>query len=539
MPGFLANKRFCQWLNYFSHAGFFKGWEKGVSLKLQELLNGINFIAVVGDLDREIDGIAHDSRQIEQNFAFVCYQGVVVDGHEYVSDAIEKGATAIISEKKLSLRQVQSKLLSEAKESSVSSDITWVQVKDGRLALALMAANWYNLPAEKLRIIGITGTNGKTSTAHFIQSIFTAAGFKMGIMGSIGHKFGSKFVAATTTTPESLQLQKLFMEMVDSGMDSVVMEITSHSLEQKRVAGIQFDAAVFTNLTQDHLDFHKDMQSYLNAKVKLFKQLKKGVAVLNADDDASQHIIQHLALERSEGQETSILTYGVEKPANLLVRNVNSTLSHLKFTIITPKGEIDVNLKQLGEYNLYNALAAAGVGLSFGIELDVIKTGLESAVVPGRFELVDCGQDFAVVVDYAHTPDALERFLTAARKITKGQLICIFGCGGDRDKGKRPIMGRIASEIADHIIITSDNPRTEKPVQIINEIEAGIKPGKNYDVIVDRSSAIARGIETAHSSDLVAIAGKGHENYQDLGDKRIHFDDREVAAEYIAKKLSM
>jgi len=504
-------------------------WEEGVSLKLQKLFNGINVISVVGDLDREIDGIAHDSRQIEQNFAFVCYQGVVVDGHKYASNAIEKGAKAVVSEKNLSL--------SKTKELSVPSDITWVQVKDGRLALALMAANWYNLPAAKLRIIGITGTNGKTSTAHFIHSIFTAAGFKMGIMGSIGHKFGNKFVSATTTTPESLQLQKLFREMVDSGMDSVVMEVTSHSLEQKRVAGIQFDAAVFTNLTQDHLDFHKDMQSYLNAKVKLFKQLKKGgVAVLNADDDASQHIIQHLALEQSEGPETSILTYGVEKPANLFVRNVNSTLSQLKFTIMTPKGEIDVNLKQLGEYNLYNALATAAVGLSFGIELDVIKTGLESAVVPGRFELVDCGQNFAVVVDYAHTPDALERFLTAARKITKGQLICIFGCGGDRDKGKRPIMGRIASEIADHVIITSDNPRTEKPVQIINEIEGGVKPGKNYDVIVDRSSAIARGIETARSSDLVAIAGKGHENYQDLGDKRIHFDDREVAAEYIAKK---
>ena len=494
-------------------------------MKLRQLLNGIKIISVVGNLDREIDGITHDSRQIEKNFAFICYQGVAVDGHEYIYDAIEKGATTVISEKDLSL--------SEAKELSSSGNITWVRVKDGRLALALMAANWYNVPAAKLRIIGITGTNGKTSTAHFTHAIFTAAGFKMGIMGSIGHKFGSKFIPAAATTPHPLQLQQLFREMVDSDMDSVVMEVTSHSLAQKRVAGIQFDAAVFTNLTQDHLDFHKDMQNYLDAKVKLFKQLKKqkSTAILNADDDASEYIIQKT--------EAPILTYGVEKSADVYVKNINSTLSRLKFTIVTPKGETDINLKLLGEYNLYNALAATGVGLSFGIELDVIKTGLESVVVPGRFELVDCGQDFAVVVDYAHTPDALKRLLTAARKTTEGRLICVFGCGGDRDKDKRPIMGRIASEIADHVIITSDNPRTEDPAQIAAEIEAGVKSEKNYDMIVDRSSAIARGIEIARSGDLVVIAGKGHENYQDFGDKRIHFDDREIAAEYIVKRLRM
>ncbi|MFQ6040834.1 MAG: UDP-N-acetylmuramoyl-L-alanyl-D-glutamate--2,6-diaminopimelate ligase [Candidatus Poribacteria bacterium] len=524
-------------------------------MKLQQLLNGINVISIDGNLDREIDGVAHDSRRVEPNFVFVCYQGIAVDGHEYISDAIEKGATAIISEKDLSLSKAKGVINNCPKELSLPANITWARVKDGRLALSLMAANWYNLPAANLRLIGITGTNGKTSTAHLIHAIFTAAGFKMGIMGSIGHKFGDKFVPAMTTTPDSLKLQQLLKEMVDDGMDSVVMEVTSHSLAQKRVAGIQFDAAAFTNLTQDHLDFHEDMQSYLDAKVELFKQLKKdkGIAILNADDDASQYIMQKLVSKESEGTsipngrssgiEFPLLTYGVEKPADLYVKHVNSTLSNLKFTIITPKGEADVNLKLLGEYNLYNALAAAGVGLSCGIELDAIKTGLESAVVPGRFELIDCGQDFAVVVDYAHTPDALERLLTASRKITEGRLICVFGCGGDRDRGKRPIMGRIASEIADYVIITSDNPRTEKPAQITAEIEAGVKQGKNkvheslYDVIVDRSSAIKRGIEIARSGDLVVIAGKGHENYQDFGDKRIHFDDREVAAEYIAKRL--
>jgi len=501
-------------------------------VKLQQLLNGVKTVSVVGNLDRDIDGIAHDSRQIKQNVAFVCYQGVAVDGHKFISDAIEKGATAVISEKDLSLSQ---------KKLSLLSGITWVRVENGRLALALMAANWYSVPAERLRIIGITGTNGKTSTAHFIHAIFTATGFRIGIMGSIGHKFGDKFVPAMTTTPESLQFQQLLREMVDSGMDSVVMEVTSHSLAQERVAGIHFDAAVFTNLTQDHLDFHSDMQSYLNAKVKLFEQLKRNrsIAIINADDDASQYIIRKT--------EAPILTYGMTEKNDLSVKNINSTLSSLKFTIVAPKEEIDVKLKLLGEYNIYNALAATGVALSFGVGLDVIKIGLESTVVPGRFELVDCGQDFAVAVDYAHTPDALKRLLTAARKIIdelssrelKGRLICIFGCGGDRDKEKRPIMGKIASEIADHVIITSDNPRTEEPSQIIAEIETGIKSEKCYDVIIDRRLAIEKGIELARSGDLVAIAGKGHENYQDFGNKRIHFDDREIAAEYITRKYKV
>ncbi len=489
-------------------------------MHLRAFLKGIEVIATTGDLEREIEGIACDSRYVERNFAFVCYQGVNVDGHEYISNAIDNGATAVISERKL----------------SVPEGVTWVQVKDGRLALAVMAANLHNVPAEQLKIIGITGTNGKTSTAHLIQSVFAAAGCKMGIVGSIGHKVGNQFIPATTTTPDALHLHKLFRDMVDDGEDSVVMEVTSHSLEQKRVAGIQFDVAVFTNLTQDHLDFHSDMQDYLDAKVKLFQQLKSNnsMAILNADDNASDYI--------RERTSASILTYGIEKPANLRATEVESTISRLSFTAITPEGNIDVQLKLLGEYNLYNALAAIGVGLSQRFALDVIKSGLESATVPGRFELVDCGQNFAVVVDYAHTPDALERLLKAARKITKGarshpenrgRLICVFGCGGDRDRGKRPIMGRIASEIADHIVITSDNPRTEEPEQITAEIEGGIKEGANCDVIISRNAAIARGIEIARNGDLVVIAGKGHENYQIFKDKRIHFDDREIATKHL------
>jgi len=319
--------------------------------------------------------------------------------------------------------------------------------------------------------------------------------------------------------------------MVDDGADSVVMEVTSHSLEQKRVAAIKFDAAVFTNLTLDHLNFHKDMQSYLDAKAKLFRQLTspKSAAIFNADDNNSEYIIKRT--------KARILTYGVQKTADLQAKNVSSTIRGLKFTAITPKGEVDIHLPLLGEYNLYNALAATGVGLAMGLELDVIKQGLESAFVPGRFELVDKGQDFAVVVDYAHTPDALERLLKAARNIIDNRLICVFGCGGDRDKSKRPIMGKIATKISDHVIITSDNPRPEEPDHITAEIEVGTVPNATYEIIANRIAAIARAIQIAEKNDLVVIAGKGHEDYQIFKDRRIHFDDREVAAEHLVERV--
>ncbi len=487
-------------------------------MKLDELINGIEIVKTVGSLNKEVVNITADSRQVKRDFAFVAYKGVSVDGHDYIPNAIENGATAVISERELL-------------EGEFPPDVTLLQTQDGRAAFALMSSNWYGNPESKLKIIGITGTNGKTSTAHLVHAIFTIAGGKMAIMGSITHRFGGKSVPASTTTPDSLTLHRLFREMVDDGANSVVMEVTSHSLEQKRVAAIKFDAAVFTNLTLDHLDFHKNMQNYLDAKTKLFAQLKsqKSAAIFNADDNNSEYIIKRT--------KARMLTYGVQKAADLQAKNVSSTIKGLKFTAITPKGEVDIQLKLLGEYNLYNALAAAGVGLAMGLELDVIKQGLESAFVPGRFELVDKGQDFGVVVDYAHTPDALERLLKAARNITDGQLICVFGCGGDRDKGKRPIMGRIATKISDQVIITSDNPRTEEPDNIIAEIEAGVVPNANYEIIADRNAAIAKAIQIAEKNDLVVIAGKGHEDYQIFKDRRIHFDDREVAAEHLAERL--
>ena len=487
-------------------------------MKLTELTNGVGIVKSLGNLNKEITDITTDSRQIKQNSAFVAYKGVNVDGHDYIPDAIKNGATVIISEKELAAEKYP-------------PNVTFLQTTDGRETFALISSNWYGNPEAKLKIIGITGTNGKTSTAHLVHSIFSVAGCKMAIMGSIEHKFGDKSFPAPTTTPNSLMLHRLFREMVDDDVNSVVMEVTSHSLAQKRVAAIKFDAAVFTNLTLDHLDFHQDMQCYLEAKTKLFGQLKspESVAIFNADDDNSEYIIART--------KARILTYGVHRPADLHAKNVNSTIKGLKFTAITPDGEVDIQLKLLGEYNLYNALAAAGVGLAMGLELDAIKSGLESAFVPGRFELVDKGQDFAVVVDYAHTPDALERLLKAARQITDSRLISVFGCGGDRDKGKRPIMGKIAAQISDHIIITSDNPRTEDPNQIIAEIQAGVIPNASCEIIPDRNAAIARAIQITEKNDLVVIAGKGHEDYQIFKDRRIHFDDREVAAKHLEERL--
>ena len=503
-------------------------------MTLKQLLKDVETILVKEATQRvaptsEIYGIAFDSRKVEKGYAFVCYEGVNQDGHDYIPDAIKRGAKAIISER-------QGNWIDD-------ENLSFIQVPDGRKALALIASNWYGNPASQLKIIGITGTNGKTSTAQMIKSIFNEAGIPPAVFGTIGYEYRDKFIPAKTTTPDPIILHRSFREFVSAGCVYAVMEATSQGLAQKRLAGIQFETAVFTNLTQDHLDYHKTMQNYLDAKTILFQQLSTdGVAILNADEPASEKIRKHI-------NKAKIMTYGVKNPADLQVKNVRSNLSELAFTAVTrliapdfsrvganPEGELDAQLKISGDYNIYNALAAIGVGLVHQIDLDKIQSGLKKARAPGRFELVDCGQDFAVVVDYAHTPDALENLLKAACKLTKNKLICMFGCGGDRDKTKRPIMGKIATTIADQTIITSDNPRTEEPAQIIMDIESGVNQSADYEIVVDRSSAIGRAIEIAQSNDVVVIAGKGHEDYQIFKDKRFHFDDREEAVKYLREK---
>ncbi len=480
-------------------------------MNLQRLLRGVGSLSSTGRIDKDIAGVASDSRAVEPGYAFVCYEGVNVDGHTFIPQAIQNGATTIIGEK----------------PQPVPPGVTYIQTSNGRIAFSLIAANWYGNPADRLKLIGITGTNGKTSTAHLAHSIFEAAGLKSGFMGTVGTSYADVFVEPTITTLEPLTLHELFRNIADSGVEYVIMETSSQGLAQHRLAGLTFETAVFTNLTQDHLDYHETMEEYLNAKMTLFQQLDpdSGLAVLNADDPASDAIRDKI--------NPPNLTFGVVQPADLSVSNVESTLKWLSFVADTPKGKIAANLRLLGDYNLYNALAAIGIGLHHNCPIEAIQTGLASTVVPGRFELVDRGQPFAVVVDYAHTPDGLENLLTAARKITQGNLISVFGCGGDRDRGKRPKMGNISATIADYSVITSDNPRTEEPDAILADIVEGLPDGASYDLIQDRRTAIGHAIELAKAGDLVTIAGKGHEPYQEINGVRYDFDDREVAAEFL------
>lgn len=480
-------------------------------MNLQRLLRGVGSLSSTGRIDKDIAGVASDSRAVEPGYAFVCYEGVSVDGHTFIPQAVQNGATTIIGEK----------------PQPVPPGVTYIQTPNGRIAFSLIAANWYGNPADRLKLIGITGTNGKTSTAHLAHSIFEAAGLKSGFMGTVGTSYADVFVEPTITTLEPLTLHELFRNIADSGVEYVIMETSSQGLAQHRLAGLTFETAVFTNLTQDHLDYHETMEEYLNAKMTLFQQLDpdSGLAVLNADDPASDAIRDKI--------NPPNLTFGVVQPADLSVSNVESTLKWLSFVADTPKGKIAANLRLLGDYNLYNALAAIGIGLHHNCPIEAIQTGLASTVVPGRFELVDRGQPFAVVVDYAHTPDGLENLLTAARKITQGNLISVFGCGGDRDRGKRPKMGNISATIADYSVITSDNPRTEEPDAILADIVEGLPDGASYDLIQDRRTAIGHAIELAKAGDLVTIAGKGHEPYQEINGVRYDFDDREVAAEFL------
>ena len=485
-------------------------------MNLQRLLQGVDILSSTGGLDKDIAGVASDSRAVEPGYAFVCYDGVNVDGHTFIPQAVQNGATTIIGKK----------------PQPVPPGVTYIQTPNGRIAFSVIAANWYGNPANRLKLIGITGTNGKTSTAHLAHSIFKAAGLKSGFMGTVGTSYANVFVEPTITTLEPLTLHELFRDIADAGVEYVIMETSSQGLAQHRLAGLTFETAVFTNLTQDHLDYHDTMEEYLNAKMMLFQQLNpdNGLAILNADDPASDSI-------RGQINPPS-LTFGVEGPADFSVSNVESTLKRLSFVANTPKGKISANLRLLGDYNLYNALAAIGIGLHHDCSIEAIQTGLESTVVPGRFELVDRGQPFAVVVDYAHTPDGLENLLTAARKITQGSLICVFGCGGDRDRGKRPKMGNISATIADHSVITSDNPRTEEPDTILTDIVEGLPDDASYDLIQDRRTAIGHAIQLAKGGDLVTIAGKGHEPYQEINGVRFDFDDREVAAEFLEQLKS-
>lgn len=475
-----------------------------------------------GSQDIEITSLTADSRKVETGSLFIALVGHNVDGHRFCSQAVEKGAVALLVEKGAELPQL--------------SDVAIIEVSDTRRALAIVADAFYGQPSHRLNLIGVTGTNGKTTTTHLIRSILEDHGFKTGLIGTISTVIGDEIVESKNTTPESVDLQHTLARMVEVGCQYAVMEVSSHALDQGRVRGAQFASAIFTNLTQDHLDYHHTMEEYQRAKGLFFVQLgntygsKYRPAILNADDSASASYAKITA--------APVITYGIDHEADVRATNLEISDSGIRFWLETWKGSLEVQLQLTGRFNVYNSLAAITASLIEGLPLTTIITSLAKIRgVDGRLERVDGGQNFTVFVDYAHTPDSLENALSTIRQFATGRVISIVGCGGNRDRSKRPKMARIAAELSDLAILTSDNPRREDPQAILDDMIAGLKSDErnftNYEVVVDRKEAIERAVREAKASDIVLIAGKGHETYQDFGDHVIHFDDREVALEAI------
>jgi UDP-N-acetylmuramoyl-L-alanyl-D-glutamate--2,6-diaminopimelate ligase len=476
-----------------------------------------------GDPAVDIRGIAYDSRQVKPGDLFVCIKGFRFDGHLFIDDAVERGAAAVAAESGRKVRNLS---------------VPVIYVPDTRRALGLFSAYFYGYPSRKLRLIGVTGTNGKTTTTYLIKSILESAGCKAGLIGTIHNMIGDQVIPTERTTPEAADLQGLFSQMAADGCQFAVMEVSSHALSLQRTAGTEFDIAVFTNLSQDHLDFHDNLQDYLEAKASLFSGLEgQGdhckAAVLNGDDQHSLYI--------AERSKAPVITYGIHTAADYRARDIDIRPGGLTYRLEHAGEALEVRLPITGYFNVYNSLAALAACRAAGIEPAAAVEGLSKASpVPGRLEPVDLGQDFAVMVDYAHTPDGLENVLETIRDLTKSRTIVVFGCGGDRDKGKRAVMGEIAGRLADVVIVTSDNPRSESPELICEAVGAGVKRtigDKYWEIAVDRRQAIRRAISLAEAGDTVLIAGKGHEDYQILADGIIHFDDREEASRALEERL--
>jgi UDP-N-acetylmuramoyl-L-alanyl-D-glutamate--2,6-diaminopimelate ligase len=465
--------------------------------------------------DVMVHGVRYDSRAVTPGDAFVALRGGTTDGHRHAAEAAAKGAAAVILEEDAAVADAY----------CAHTGVTKIVVPDTRTALAVTAANFYGHPSRSLRVVGVTGTNGKTTTTHVIRTILEAAGERVGLIGTIGYRIGADHLPATHTTPEAPVLQELLARMVEEGCTSAVMEVSSHALALRRVHGLRFAAAAFTNLTQDHLDFHGSMDAYAKAKAMLFRSLDAGaVAVTNADDPAGSRMVEHTA--------APVLRYGVNATADVRAENVRLGIDGTRLSIRRGTTTIDVATALIGRFNVQNLLAAWTVGVGLGIPDDVLRNGASSMKpVRGRFEQIAAPAGWTAVIDYAHTPDALASCLSTIREIlppaSGGRVITVFGCGGDRDRTKRPLMGAIAGRMSDITILTSDNPRSEDPLAIIREIRAGVDPGALVEEEPDRRTAIRRAAGIARTGDVVLIAGKGHETVQITGDRRVHFDDRE------------
>lgn len=479
-------------------------------MKLGEVLERVAVLANGADPAAEVVSLAYDSRRVQPGTLFFAILGTKADGHTFVPQALERGAVAVVSER-------------PAPEGLADR---WIQVCEIRRALSECARSFLGRPDHRLRLVGITGTNGKTTTAFILDSIFRAAGIPSGLFGTVEYRFAGRTVAAGNTTPESLDLLTYMEELVRAGGRAAVLEVSSHALAQERVWGFPFSVAIFTNLTRDHLDFHKDFENYFAAKRRLFEGLgapPPELAVLNADDPWARRLWEVGNPRR--------LTFGLNADADVKVRQVSQTSEGIRATLATPHGAVEIESRLLGRANLSNILAASAAALGMEIAPEKVQEGVAAlAAVPGRFERVDEGQPFLVVVDYAHTDDALRNVLKTARELTKNRLLAVFGCGGDRDRSKRPLMGEAAGSLADFVVLTSDNPRSEDPLLIMNDALVGLQKSKAEHIAeVDREAAIRKALERAGAGDVVVIAGKGHETYQILKDQTIPFDDREVA----------
>ncbi len=483
-------------------------------MRLGELAARVAGVLVEGEQDLEVTDVTHDSRKVQPGALFVAIRGLASDGNRFAEAARKRGAIAVAS------------------EAPPRAGIPWLQVGDAREALATLSAEFLGRPAEALTLVGVTGTNGKTTTAYLIDAALRAAGQRVGLLGTVQYRVGERLAEAVRTTPESSDLQKLLREMADASCSHAVLEVSSHSLALKRVHGCAFQVAVFTNLTRDHLDFHGDMDSYFAAKRVLFDTLLRedGHAIVNADDDR--------AAELARASRARVTTYGIEREADLRAEAITLSLAGTSFRLRTRGGVVELRTPLLGRFNVENLLAAYAASRALGLEVESTLRGLEALRgVPGRMERVDSGQDFAVVVDYAHTDDALKSLLEAIRELKPRRVLTVFGCGGDRDKTKRPLMGAVAARLSDVLVITSDNPRSEPPEAIIEDIQRGINGYRRAEpyVVGDRREAIAKALEMAGPGDAVVIAGKGHETYQVLRDRTVPFDDRQVARDVLGR----
>jgi UDP-N-acetylmuramoyl-L-alanyl-D-glutamate--2,6-diaminopimelate ligase len=481
-------------------------------MQLKVLAHALAPHRVIGTLDREVESIAYDSRRVQSDTLFVAIRGEKSDGHQFVDQAIEQGASVIVAEREI-----------------VSPRATCLVVDDSRGALADLSAAFYGMPARKLKMAAVTGTNGKTTTTFLIKHICEKAGVRCGLLGTVQYEIGDRILPAIRTTPEALDIQELLAQIVNAGGRAAAMEVSSHALAQERTRGIEWDVAVFTNLTQDHLDFHGTMENYFEAKAKLFLQLpsqskkKRASAVINIDDRYGEKLLDRIA------GKSPVITYGLGLHADFRASNYRTEFAGTSYQLDARGRSYLVRVPLIGRFNVANSMAALAAATALGVNLrDGVLSLARAPQVPGRLELVPAKRQFQIFVDYAHTDDALRNVLKTLRELRPRKLIVVFGCGGDRDRKKRPLMARVADELADHAIITSDNPRKENPDAIINEVEKGFR-STHYEKIADRTEAIRHAAAMAQARDLVLIAGKGHEKYQEFADHTIPFDDIQVA----------